>query len=55
MCVRYVASQLYEIKAINIAVLTGAVATMAVAVALAGLIAALRAASIDPAQALRTE
>jgi ABC-type antimicrobial peptide transport system permease subunit len=55
MCVRYVASQLYEIKAVNIAVLMGAVATMAVTAALAGLIPALRAASIDPAQALRTE
>ena len=55
MCVRYVASQLYEIKAINTGVLAIAVSTMVVAAILAGLIPALRAASIDPAQALRTE
>jgi ABC-type antimicrobial peptide transport system permease subunit len=55
MCVRYVASQLYEIKAVNTAVLAVAITTMVVAAALAGLIPGLRAASIDPAQALRTE
>jgi len=55
MCVHYVASQLYEIKVVNIGILAGAVSTMIVAAGLAGLIPALRAASIDPAQALRTE
>jgi predicted permease len=55
MCVRYVASQLYEIKAVNTGVLALAVSTLIVAAAVAGLIPALRAASIDPAQALRTE
>ncbi len=55
VCVRYVTSQLYQIKAVNLAVLAGSVATLIVAAALAGLIPALRAASIDPAQALRTE
>lgn len=55
MCVRYVTSQLYEIKAINTGVLAVAVSIMIVAAALAGLIPALRAASIDPARALRTE
>ena len=55
MCVRYVASQLYEIKAVNTGVLAVAVSTLIVAATVAGLIPALRAASIDPAQALRTE
>jgi macrolide transport system ATP-binding/permease protein len=55
MCVRYVTSQLYEIKGINIVVLAGAISMLIAAAALAGLIPALRAASIDPAQALRTE
>jgi macrolide transport system ATP-binding/permease protein len=55
MCVRYVASQLYEIKAVNTGVLAVAVLTLIVAATVAGLIPALRAASIDPAQALRTE
>jgi len=55
MCVRYVASQLYEIKAVDAGTLVGAVSALVVAAALAGLIPALRAASIDPARALRTE
>jgi macrolide transport system ATP-binding/permease protein len=55
MCVRYVTSQLYEIKGINIVVLAGSISMLIAAAALAGLIPALRAASIDPAQALRTE
>jgi predicted permease len=55
MCVRYVASQLYEIKAIDTGTLTVAVSIMMLTTALAALIPALRAASIDPAHALRTE
>src|SRR5437763_6101002 len=55
MCVRYVASQLYEIRAIDTGVLAVAVSTLIVAAGLAGLIPAVRAASIHPAQALRTE
>jgi predicted permease len=55
MCVRYVASQLYEIKAVDGAVLAGAVSTLITAAALAGLIPARRAASIEPALALRIE
>lgn len=55
MCVRYVALQLYEIKAISAGVLVGAVLTLVAAAAVAGLIPARRAASIDPARALRTE
>jgi macrolide transport system ATP-binding/permease protein len=55
MCVRYVTSQLYEITGINIVVLAGSISMLIGAAALAGLIPALRSASIDPAQALRTE
>lgn len=55
MCVRYVASQLYQIKGIDTWVLAVAVSTLITAAALAGVIPALRAASIDPAQALKTE
>jgi predicted permease len=54
MCVRYAASQLYEIKAVDPGIMALAVSTLLTAAALAGLVPALRAASIDPAQALRT-
>jgi len=54
-CVRYIRSQLYEIKAVDGLVLAGAVATLVVAAAVAGWIPARRAASIDPVQALRVE
>lgn len=54
-CVRYVASQLYEIKSVSTDVLVGAVLTLLAAAALAGFIPARRAASIDPARALRTD
>ncbi|HEV2133297.1 MAG TPA: ABC transporter permease [Terracidiphilus sp.] len=55
LCVHYVASQLYEIKTVGAGVLAGAVLTLAAAAAMAALIPARRAASIEPAQALRTE
>ena len=55
LCVRYVESQLYEIKGIDAGVLASAVLTLMAAAGLAGLIPARRAASIEPAQALRTE
>ena len=55
ICVRYVESQLYEIKGVNLVIVAGAVAILITAAALAGLIPARRAASIDPARALRTE
>jgi predicted permease len=55
LCVRYVESQLYEIKGIDAGVLASAVLTLMAAAVLAGLIPARRAASIEPAQALRTE
>jgi len=50
-----VESQLYEIKGIDAAVLIGSVVTLVVASSLAGFIPARRAASIEPAKALRTE
>jgi predicted permease len=55
LCVRFVESQLYEIKGVDAAVLAVAMLTLMAAALLAGLIPARRAASIDPAQALRTE
>jgi macrolide transport system ATP-binding/permease protein len=55
VCVRFVESQLYEIKGIDAAVLVGSVGMLVVASSLAGLIPARRAASIDPAKALRNE
>ncbi len=55
LCVQFVKAQLYEITNVNAGVLAGAVATLAVAACVAGLIPARRAASIDPVEALRTE
>jgi predicted permease len=55
LCVRYVKSQLYEISSVNLAVMTGAIVTLGVAAAVAGIIPARRAASINPVQALRIE
>jgi macrolide transport system ATP-binding/permease protein len=55
VCVRFVKSQLYEITSVDAKVLAGAVLTLALAACVAGLIPARRAASTDPAQALRTE
>ena len=55
LCARGIQSQLYEIKGIDAGVLAGAVLTLLAAAVLAGLIPARRAASIEPAQALRTE
>ena len=55
LCVRFVKAQLYEITKADATVMTGAIVTLAVAACIAGLIPARRAASIDPAQALRME
>jgi macrolide transport system ATP-binding/permease protein len=55
LCVRFVESQLYEIKRIDAPVLFIAVSILVIAASLAGFIPARRAASIDPAKALRTE
>ena len=55
LCMRFVVTQLYEVKAVDGAVLLTAIVALALAASLAGLIPARRAASIEPAQALRTE
>jgi predicted permease len=55
LCARFVESQLYEVKGVNLTVLLIAVLTLAAASSLAGLIPARRAASTDPAQTLRSE
>jgi len=55
LCVRFVESQLYEVKGINASLLITSVAALIGATSLAGFIPARRAASIDPAKALRTE
>jgi ABC-type antimicrobial peptide transport system permease subunit len=53
LCVRYVKSQLYEISSVNFSVMLAAIATLAVSAAIAGIIPARRAASINPVKALR--
>ncbi|HKU28135.1 MAG TPA: ABC transporter permease [Candidatus Sulfotelmatobacter sp.] len=55
LCVRFVQAQLYEVKSVDAAVLSGSIFILALAACAAGLIPARRAASIDPAKALRTE
>jgi ABC-type antimicrobial peptide transport system permease subunit len=55
LCVRFVKAQLYEITHVDATVMAGAIVTLAVAAGIAGLIPARRAASIDPAKALRME
>jgi macrolide transport system ATP-binding/permease protein len=55
LCVRYVKSQLYEITSVSFEVMIAAMLTLGVAAAIAGLIPARRAASIDPVRALRIE
>jgi predicted permease len=54
-CARYVKSQLYEITSVNVPVMTIAIGVLALAAAIAGIIPARRAASIDPVRALRIE
>jgi ABC-type antimicrobial peptide transport system permease subunit len=54
-CVRYVKSQLYEITSVNAAVMAVAIGVLTLAAAIAGIIPARRAASIDPVRALRIE
>ena len=53
--VALVKSQLYEIKSVNAGALALAIATLLAAACVAGLIPARRAASVDPARALREE
>jgi predicted permease len=55
LCARFIEAQLYEVKGMDTGVLTVSILTLILASALAGLIPARRAASIDPVQALRTE
>jgi macrolide transport system ATP-binding/permease protein len=58
LCVRSiksVQSQLYQVVGRDAGVIAAAVCTLAVAACIAGIIPARRAASIDPAKALRTE
>ena len=55
LCARFVQAQLYEVKGVDAAVLLVSVFTLALAASMAGFIPARRAASIDPASALRTE
>jgi predicted permease len=54
-CVRYVKSQLYEITSVNVPVMAVAIGVLVLAAAIAGIIPARRAASINPVQALRIE
>ena len=54
-CVRYVKSQLYETTSVNVPVMAIAIGVLALAAAIAGIIPARRAASIDPVRALRIE
>jgi macrolide transport system ATP-binding/permease protein len=55
LCVRFIESQLFEMKGVNPSVLLIATIALAIAACLAGAIPARRAASIDPARALRTD
>jgi macrolide transport system ATP-binding/permease protein len=54
-CVRYVKSQLYETTSVNVSVMAIAIGVLVVTALIAGIIPARRAASIDPARALRIE
>jgi ABC-type antimicrobial peptide transport system permease subunit len=55
LCVRLVKSQLYGVTKVDAGLLLGALAVLGAAAAVAGLIPAKRAASIEPMEALRTE
>ena len=55
LCVRFVETQLFEVKGVNFSVMAASVLALGVASALAGLIPARRAASTDPSQTLRAE
>jgi predicted permease len=55
LCVKFVEAQLYEVKGIDGTVMVASVLTLAIAALVAGLIPAQRAASIEPARALRSE
>jgi macrolide transport system ATP-binding/permease protein len=55
LCVRFVQSQLYSVAGHDVGVLSLAIAILGLSAFAAGLIPARRAASTDPAKALRTE
>jgi predicted permease len=55
LCVRFVKSQLYGVTKVDAGVLVAALAVLGLAAAVAGLIPAKRAASIEPMEALRME
>jgi predicted permease len=55
LCVRFVKAQLYEITSVNPVIMAAAIGVLAFAAAIAGIIPARRAASIDPVKALRVE
>jgi predicted permease len=55
LCARYVQSQLFEVTGADPGVLATAIATLALAACAAGILPAKRAATIDPAKALRSE
>jgi len=55
LCVKFVESQLYEIKGVNAAVMVMAILSLGIASSLAGMIPARKAASTDPAHTLRME
>jgi macrolide transport system ATP-binding/permease protein len=54
-CVRYVKSQLYDTTSVNGSVMAVAIGVLVLTAAIAGILPARRAASIDPARALRIE
>jgi macrolide transport system ATP-binding/permease protein len=54
-CVRYVKSQLYDITTVNMPVMIVAIGVLVFAAAIAGIIPAQHAASLDPVRALRIE
>jgi ABC-type antimicrobial peptide transport system permease subunit len=54
-CVRFVKAQLYEITSADPNIVLGAITIVTVAACVAGIVPALRASSIDPVQALRSE
>ncbi len=55
LCARFVETQLYEVRGIDVRVLMTSIVALVVASSLAGLIPARRAASTDPAQTLRRD
>jgi len=55
LCMRFVKAQLFGVTDVSAALMAGAIGTLAVAAGIAGMIPAMRAASVDPVRALRSE